>query len=161
MKDILALSLKDVPLLCMRTINVLNRNGIETLGDLVSQKHSDLLKIRDLGRRSLNEIEVAMENLGFQYSPINNQSLMANKPTKPIRLAPQTKEEQEMQIARFFANKREQFAINILANIVKGNAFAYPKDQDKESFLAVTELAVEMADRLLEKLYPVKLEDKK
>lgn len=86
---------------------------------------------------------------------------MTNKPTKPIRLAPQSKEEQEMQIARFFANKREQFAINILANIVKGNAFAYPKDQDNESFLAVTELSVEMADRLLEKLYPVKLEDKK
>ena len=86
---------------------------------------------------------------------------MTNKPTKPIKLASQTKEEQEMQIARFFANKREQFAINILANIVKGNAFAYPKDQDKDSFLGVVDLSVEMADRLVQKLYPVVKEDKK
>lgn len=86
---------------------------------------------------------------------------MTNKPTKPIKLAPHTKEEQEMQIARFFANKREQFAINILANIVKGNAFAYPKDQDKDSFLGVVDLSVEMADRLVQKLYPVTREDKK
>lgn len=86
---------------------------------------------------------------------------MTNKPTKPIKLASQTKEEQEMQIARFFANKREQFAINILANIVKGNAFAYPKDQDKDSFLGVVDLSVEMADRLVQKLYPVVKEEKK
>lgn len=86
---------------------------------------------------------------------------MTNKPTKPIKLAHQTKEEQEMQIARFLANKREQFAINILANIVKGNAFAYPKDQDKDSFLGVVDLSVEMADRLVQKLYPVVKEEKK
>lgn len=86
---------------------------------------------------------------------------MTNKPTKPIKLAQQTKEEQEMQIARFFANKREQFAINILANFVKGNAFAYPKDQDKDSFFGVVDLSVEMADRLVQKLYPVVKEEKK
>lgn len=81
---------------------------------------------------------------------------MANKPTKPIRLAPQTKEEQEMQVARFFANKREQFAINILANSVRGEAFL-----NAEEGVKIVDTAVAMADYLLEKLYPVKLEDKK
>ena len=84
---------------------------------------------------------------------------MANKPTKPIRLASQTKEDQEMQVARFFANKRETFAINILASLCRGNGFAYPKDQD--NFGQLVDLSVEMADHLLEKLYPVKLEEKK
>ena len=84
---------------------------------------------------------------------------MANKPTKPIRLAPQTKEEQEMQVARFFANKRETFAINILANMVQGEIDNLISNSSAPS--AVVMMAVEMADRLLEKLYPVKLEDKK
>ena len=84
---------------------------------------------------------------------------MANKPTKPIKLASQTKEEQEMQIARFFANKREQFAINILASLCRGNGFAYPKDQD--NFGQLVDLSVEMADRLIQKLYPVVKEEKK
>ena len=81
---------------------------------------------------------------------------MANKPSKPIRLASQTKEEQEMQVARFFANKREQFAINILANSVRGEAFLNAQEGVK-----IVDTAVAMADHLLEKLYPVKLEDKK
>ena len=81
---------------------------------------------------------------------------MANKPTKPIRLTSQTKEEQEMQVARFFANKREQFAINILANSVRGEAFL-----NAEEGVKIVDTAVAMADHLLEKLYPVKLEDKK
>lgn len=83
---------------------------------------------------------------------------MTNKPTKPIRLAPQTKEEQEMQVARFFANKREQFAINILASLVKGWNYV---STDKVTAVDLVDRAVEMADHLLEKLYPVKLEDKK
>ena len=155
MKDILALSLKDVPLLSMRTINVLNRNGIETLGDLVSQKHSDLLKIRDLGRRSLNEIEVALENLGFQYSPINNQSLMANKPTRPIKVAtPKPPTEEEMMVKRlaYFAQRREQISLAILCSLLQNNPGIKGDD--------VIIKALDIADGFLEKLYP-KPEDKK
>ena len=164
MKDILALSLKDVPLLSIRTINVLKRKGIETLGDLVSKNHSDLLKIWDLGRRGLNEIEVALENLGFQYSPINNQSLMANKPTKPVHQAKvftpeQIQEQKKNQALAMLVQKRESFAVNILVSLCRGNGFAYPKDQD--NFGQLVDLSVEMADRLLEKLYPVVKEEKK
>ena len=79
---------------------------------------------------------------------------MANKPTKPIRLASQSKEEKEMQVARFFANKRETFAINILANSVRGEAFLNAQEGVK-----IVDTAVAMADHLLEKLYPIK-EDK-
>ena len=161
MKDILALSLKDVPLLSIRTINVLKRKGIETLGDLVSKNHSDLLKIWDLGRRGLNEIEVALENLGFQYSPINNQSLMANKPTKPVHHAKvftpeQIQEQKKNQALAMLVQKRETFAVNILCHLVHGWNYV---STDKVTALDLVDRAVEMADHLLEKLYPVK-EDK-
>lgn len=96
---------------------------------------------------------------------------MANKPTKPIRLAPQTKEEQEMQVARFFANKREQFAINILANLLRNEKVTHEtmisvsgkdgREHTNVNILDIVDHAIEGADRLLEKLYPVKLEDKK
>ena len=155
MKDILALSLKDVPLLSVRTINVLKRDGIETLGDLVSKNHSDLLRIRDLGRRSLNEIEVALENLGFQYSPINNQSLMTNKPTKPIKVVPPatpTKEELELKRIAYFAQRREGIAVHILGSLLQNNPGVNGED--------VIIKAVDLTDKLLEKLYP-KPEDKK
>lgn len=163
MKDILALSLKDVPLLSMFTINVLKRNGIETLGDIVSKNHSDLLKIRGLGRRGLNEIEVALENQGFQYSSINNQSLMTNKPTKPINHAKvitpeQIRQQKENQALAMLVQKRETFAINILVSLVKGWNYV---STDKVTAVDLVDRAVEMADHLLEKLYPVTKEDKK
>lgn len=69
----------------------------------------------------------------------------ANKPAKPIRLASQTKEEQEMQIARFLANKKETFFQLILANLIQ--AGKNPKD--------AVDLAIEGADYAITKLYPV------
>ena len=169
MNDILALSLKDVPLLSIRTINVLKRNGIETLGDIVSKNHSDLLKIRDLGRRSINEIEVALENLGFQYSPINNQTLMANKPTKPVHQAKvftpeQIRDEKRMQALQQLAQRRESFAINILCNLVHAANQKVVATMDSTKITVDTkglvDLSVEMADHLMEKLYKPQEESK-
>jgi len=77
--------------------------------------------------------------------------------TKP---KPPTEEEALMNRMKFFATRREQFAVSILTSLVRGNGFAYPKDQD--NFLSLADLSVEMADRLLEKLYPApKPEEKK
>lgn len=89
---------------------------------------------------------------------------MTNKPNKPLKVVPPktpTKDEEMMKRIAYFAQRREQMAVTILASIVRGNAFAYPKDQDKVSFLGVADLAVEMADRLLEKLYPKPKEEDK
>ena len=86
---------------------------------------------------------------------------MTNKPNKPIKVVPPktpTKDEEMMKRLAYFAQRREQMAVTILASIVRGNAFAYPKDQD--NFGQLVDLSVEMTDRLLEKLYP-KPEDKK
>lgn len=86
---------------------------------------------------------------------------MADKPIKKAKVITpdHIRDEQRQKALQFLAQRREQFAISILSNFVKGNAFAYPKDQDKQSFFDLVDLSVEMADHLMEKLYPLK-EDK-
>lgn len=69
----------------------------------------------------------------------------STKPSQPIRLPQQTKEEQEMQIARFLANKKETFFQLILANLIQ--AGTHPKN--------AVDLAIEGADYAITKLYPV------
>ncbi len=50
--------------LSIRSENCLLRGGIHTIGDLLSKNREDLLKIRNLGKISLREIEDKMEKLG-------------------------------------------------------------------------------------------------
>ena len=87
-----------------------------------------------------------------------------NKPAQPLRLPSQTKEEQEMQIARFLANKKESFFQLILANLlqnesVTANRIAEMEDghlrTEKMNIKAVVDLAIEGADYAITKLYPV------
>lgn len=88
---------------------------------------------------------------------------MANKPTKPVHQAKvftpeQIQEQKRNQALQMLVQKREAFAINILVSLVKGWNYV---STDKVTALDLVDRAVEMADHLLEKLYPVKPEDKK
>ena len=86
---------------------------------------------------------------------------MANKPTKPIKVVPPatpTKEELEMKRLAYFAQRREQIAVNILCNIVQSEIDNLISNSDAPS--AIVKMAVKMTDTLLEQLYP-KPEDKK
>lgn len=51
--------------LSIRSENCLLRGGIHTIGDLLSKNKEDLLKIRNLGKISLREIEEKVEKLGI------------------------------------------------------------------------------------------------
>ena len=57
--------------LSIRSTNCLLRGGIETVPDLLSKSREDLLKIRNLGKISLKEIEARLDVLGYelQLSP--------------------------------------------------------------------------------------------
>ncbi|MYD43267.1 MAG: DNA-directed RNA polymerase subunit alpha [Gammaproteobacteria bacterium] len=52
--------------LSVRAMNALRSEGIETIGDLVIRKESDLLKTPNLGRKSLQEIKDALLVMGLQ-----------------------------------------------------------------------------------------------
>ena len=54
--------------LSIRSENCLLRGGIHTIGDLLSRSKDDLLKIRNLGKISLREIEEKLDKLGLHLS---------------------------------------------------------------------------------------------
>ncbi len=49
-----------------RTINALKKAGIKTLGDLAAKSEDDLLKIRNLGEKSIREILALLEEEGLK-----------------------------------------------------------------------------------------------
>ena len=51
--------------LSVRSFNCLKRAGINTVGDLVNKSEEDMMKVRNLGRRSLEEVIEKLESLGF------------------------------------------------------------------------------------------------
>ena len=54
--------------LSIRSENCLLRGGMNTIGDLIKKSRDDLLKIRNLGRKSLTEIEEKIASLGFNLT---------------------------------------------------------------------------------------------
>ena len=55
--------------LSIRSENCLLRGGIQTIGDLLQKSREDLLKIRNLGRKSLREIEEKLTSFGYVLMP--------------------------------------------------------------------------------------------
>ena len=49
-----------------RTINALRKSGIKTLGDLSDRSEDDLLKVRNLGEKSIREILALLEKEGLR-----------------------------------------------------------------------------------------------
>ena len=51
--------------LSVRSFNCLKRAGINTVEDLISKSEDDMMKGRNLGRKSLEEVIQKLESLGF------------------------------------------------------------------------------------------------
>ncbi len=49
-----------------RVVNALQKAGIKTVGDLLSRKQTDLLKVKNLGEKSLKEIDKILAKEGFR-----------------------------------------------------------------------------------------------
>ncbi len=65
-KHILALKIEELGL-SQRTINSLKREGIETIGDLVSRTEKQLLKIKNFGQKSLEDVKKKLkERFGLE-----------------------------------------------------------------------------------------------
>lgn len=92
------------------------------------------------------------------------------KPIKPIPVQrPMTDEEKQARIMQFLQQKREQFAVTILNGLCSNPAAISNKvvvsgDGQQHTEInngdALVDQAVKMADRLMEKLYPIKEEEK-
>ena len=71
---------------------------------------------------------------------------------------PMTDEEKQQRIMQILTQKRETFSLAILSGMVQGAVTN--KDVTNIQCKCLVDLAVEIADALLEKLYPIPKEDK-
>ena len=55
--------------LSVRAYNCLKRAGINTVAELVQRNQEDMMKVRNLGRKSLEEVEQKLEALGLALRP--------------------------------------------------------------------------------------------
>jgi len=67
----LALPIEDLDL-TVRSYNCLKREGIHTVGELLSRSEADLLDIRNFGSKSIDEVKVKLTSMGMQLkdSPV-------------------------------------------------------------------------------------------
>ena len=63
-KKILDMNIDDMDL-SVRSYNCLKRANIQTIGDLTRKTEEDMLKVRNLGRKSLDEVIARLEALGL------------------------------------------------------------------------------------------------
>ena len=55
--------------LSVRAYNCLKRANINTVGELVTRNQEDMMKVRNLGRKSLEEVEQKLAGLGLSLKP--------------------------------------------------------------------------------------------
>ncbi|MBQ6013509.1 MAG: DNA-directed RNA polymerase subunit alpha, partial [Firmicutes bacterium] len=51
--------------LSVRSFNCLKRAGINTVEDLIGKTEDDMMKVRNLGRKSLDEVVAKLNSLGY------------------------------------------------------------------------------------------------
>jgi len=63
---ILDLTIEELDL-SVRSYNCLKRAGINTVGELVRKSEEEMMKVRNLGKKSLEEVEQKLVELGFDF----------------------------------------------------------------------------------------------
>ena len=51
--------------LSVRSFNCLKRSGISTVGDLACKSENDMMKVKNLGKKSLDEVIAKLHELGL------------------------------------------------------------------------------------------------
>ena len=59
--------------LSVRSFNCLKRANINTVEDLISKTQEEMMKVRNLGRKSLEEVEHKLEMMGLSLARDDNQ----------------------------------------------------------------------------------------
>ena len=81
-RDLLAQSIEDFDL-SVRSYNGLKSINIETIGDLIQKTEAEMLRVKDFGRNSLNEIKDLLEPMGLCFG-MKIDSGFLRKPTGEI-----------------------------------------------------------------------------
>ena len=57
--------------LSVRSYNCLKRAGIQTVQELASKTEDDMIKVRNLGKKSLKEVKEKLNELGLGFKPMD------------------------------------------------------------------------------------------
>ena len=66
-EKILETSIEDLEL-SARSFNCLKRAGISTVEDLTNKTESEMMKVRNLGKKSLDEVTNKLHSLGLDFA---------------------------------------------------------------------------------------------
>ena len=66
-EKVLEMSIEDLEL-SVRSFNCLKRAGISTVEDLANKTETDMMKVRNLGKKSLDEVMNKLRNLGLDFA---------------------------------------------------------------------------------------------
>lgn len=66
-EKVLEMSIEDLEL-SVRSFNCLKRAGISTVEDLTNKSEADMMKVRNLGKKSLDEVTNKLRSLGLDFS---------------------------------------------------------------------------------------------
>ena len=67
-EKVLEMSIDELEL-SVRSYNCLKRAGINTVEELTNKTSEDMMKVRNLGRKSLEEVLAKLKELGLQLNP--------------------------------------------------------------------------------------------
>ena len=67
-QQILKMAIEEMDL-SVRSYNCLKRAGINTVEELTNKTPEDMMKVRNLGKKSLEEVLAKLKELGLQLSP--------------------------------------------------------------------------------------------
>ena len=70
--DLMSITIEELDL-SVRSFNCLKRANINTVGDLVSKTQEEMIKVRNLGRKSLEEVEHKLNQMGLHLADDDNQ----------------------------------------------------------------------------------------
>ena len=71
-EKILEMTIEDLDL-SVRSFNCLKRAGINTVDDLINKSEEEMMKVRNLGKKSFDEVKEKLQSLGFDLSSEEDQ----------------------------------------------------------------------------------------
>lgn len=78
----LGLSIEELDL-SVRAYNCLKRHGIETVEDIIAMSEDDLMKVRNLGRRSMEEVIQKINSMGLSIKPCEENEISSSPIAHP------------------------------------------------------------------------------
>lgn len=125
----------------VKTYNVLRRNGITTIEDLLNKDIWDIFKFRCMGRRSFNEIVYKLDELGF--NPIDGQIKKIAELEKELETLKNTKEPfaETIEIKSIKMDEYNKLWI-VLSNVPAAEWITVFKDVRSKYFLSKDENAL-------------------